>query len=75
MAFRSEDDAYSLWHPAERRPLLRAHCSLRTDPARHPAGHLRMASTSVYEEASNSEISDVFEHRNKKHNIQKQIEH
>lgn len=51
MAFRSEDDAYPLWHPAERRPLLRAHRSLRTDPARHPVGHLRMDSTSVYEEA------------------------
>ena len=34
MAFRSQDNAYTLWHPAERRPLLRSHRTLRTDPAR-----------------------------------------
>ena len=49
LAFRREDDAHPLRHPAERRTLLRAHRTLRADAARHPAGHLCMDSPGGYE--------------------------
>ena len=51
MAFRRKDDAHPLWHPAERRPLLRAHRALGADTARHPAGHLRLDSPGVYKKS------------------------
>ena len=51
MAFRREDDAHPLWHPAERRTLLRAHRTLGADTARHPAGHLRLDSPGVYKKS------------------------